>query len=402
MTQPAGAPAAERTERYRDALAVPEFRVIFLVQVITFVGVIMADFATTVLVFRKTGSPLLASLVLALAFTPYLFAGPLLSSLVDRVPLRRLMVAGMSLTGLIAAAMAIPGMPVPALLGMVFLIGTVSPVLAGARSATLPQVLPGPAYVPARSLLRIVAQSAQVFGLAAGGVLLTVVEPHTALLAEAVAFGFAALIMRFGTKERRPATPAGKSMVRDSLAGIKAVLALRPLRRNLVLGWIVAALSVTPEALALPYAAEAGIGTAWIGVMMAALPLGCALGEFAVMRALTPTRQIRAIVPLAVLVLAPLLGYALKPGLAGVVLLLFASGAGVGHHLGQDHQLIKVTPADLRSRALAVQTMGLMFFQGAGFATAGLAAEFTPVSVVVPVSAAAGLIAVALLRPTRK
>ena len=45
-----------------------------------------------VLVFERTGSPLLASLTFALGFLPYLVSGALLSAVVDRMPLRRLLV----------------------------------------------------------------------------------------------------------------------------------------------------------------------------------------------------------------------------------------------------------------------------------------------------------------------
>ncbi|GAA3193269.1 MFS transporter [Actinocorallia longicatena] len=386
--------------RYRDAFAVREFRAIFAAHVISFVGMIMAEFATTVLVYRKTGSPLLTSLVFALAFLPHLFAGTFLSSLVDRIPLRRLMTGCTLATAALAGIMAVPGMPVPALLLLVFMIGMVSPILGGARAATLPQVMPGPAYVPARSMLRVVTQSAQVFGLGAGGLLLTVIEPHTALLLEACAFVVAAMLLRFGTSERPPAPSDGTSMVKDSLSGIRDVLSLRPLRRNLLLGWTVSMLSVAPEALANPYAAEAGFDTARLGLMMAALPLGCTVGEFAGMWLMSPSRQVRLIAPLAAVVLVPLLGYALTPGIAGVMLILFVSGAGIAYHLGQDHHLLESTPEALRSRALALQTTGLMFFQGVGFAGAGAAGQFASVSVIVPVCAVLGLLALAALRPS--
>lgn len=391
--------ATETRQRYRDALASGEFRAIFAAQAIAMVGMMAADFATTVLVYRRTGSALLSALVLALAFLPHLFSGALLSSLVDRVPVRRLMTSCCLLVAVLAALMALPGMPVAGLLALVFLVGTAGAVLAGGRAATLPQVLSAEAYVPGRSLLRLIAQVAQVVGFGLGGLLLTVVTPRAALLMEAAAFVVAAALLRWGTRERPAAGGGGGSVFRDSLGGIREVMAVRPLRRNLLLGWAVPLLAVFPEALVNPYAAERSMTTAELGLLAAAMPFGCLVGEFAGMRALTPSRQVRLIVPLAALSLAPLLGYALRPGPAGAALLLFLAGTGVIHHLGQDHHLMRVTPAPLRSRALAVQTAGLMFSQGAGVAVAGFAAEFVRVSVVVPVAGAVGLAAVLLLRP---
>lgn len=394
--------APQERQRYRDALAVGEFRVIFTAQIIAMVGMMMADFATTVLVYRRTGSALLSALVLALAFVPHLFSGTLLSSLVDRVPVRRLMTACCLLIAVLAALMAVPGTPVAALLGLVFLIGTVSPVLSGARAATLPEVLPPAAYIPGRSLLRLVAQLSQVVGLGLGGLLLTVVAPATALLLESAAFLLAAALLRLGTRERPPVSAGGGSMLRDSLTGVREVMALRPLRRNLMLGWAVPMLALFPEALANPYAAERSMTTAELGLMTAALPLGALIGEFLGMWALAPARQIRLIAPLAVVSLAPLLCYALRPGFAAATLLLLVAGTGVIQHLGQDRHLLQVVPGRLRSRALALQTTGLMFFQGLGFAAAGASAEFLPVPVVVPAAGLLGLAAVAVLRPGRQ
>ena len=81
------------TGGYLDALAVGEFRALFAAYTVSMLGDIVAAVALTVLVFERTGSPFLAGVTFTLAFVPYLFAGALLSSLVDRVPPRRLMIA---------------------------------------------------------------------------------------------------------------------------------------------------------------------------------------------------------------------------------------------------------------------------------------------------------------------
>src|SRR5262249_60966055 len=56
----------------------------------------------------------------------------------------------------------------------------------------------------------------------------------------------------------------------------------------------------------------------------------------------------------------------------------------------------------LRSRALALSAAGLMFTQGVGFAFWGIAGQYAPLAVVIPVAAAAGTLAVATLRPHRR
>ena len=349
-------------------------------------------------VYQRTGSPLLTALVFTLAFTPHLLAGAFLSALVDRVPARRLLVTCNLVIAALSAIMAIPGLPVAALLALVFAMGMTVPVLSGTRAATLPEILPGPAYVPGRSLIRLVAQGGQVAGLGLGGLLLTGVKPQVALLMESVAALVAAALLRWGTTERKVAGAGGGSLIADSLGGLREVMAIRPLRRILLLGWIVSALSVAPEALANPYAHEHGFSTAKLGLMMAALPLGCVLGEFAAMKALKPGLQIKLITPLATCVLAPLALFALEPGFLAVMAIFLVSGSGVAYHLGQDHLVLKVAPQHLLTRALALQSAGLMFWQGMGFALAGAAGQFAPVSAVVTCASVLGLLAIVLLR----
>jgi hypothetical protein len=58
-------------------------------------------------------------------------------------------------------------------------------------------------------------------------------------------------------------------------------------------------------------------------------------------------------------------------------------------------------PPDLRNRALALAGAGLMFTQGAGFAPWGLAGQYLPVTVAIPLAAAAGVVAATILRPRR-
>jgi hypothetical protein len=55
----------------------------------------------------------------------------------------------------------------------------------------------------------------------------------------------------------------------------------------------------------------------------------------------------------------------------------------------------------LRNRALAVAGAGIMFTQGAGFALWGVAGQYLPPTVVIPLAAAAGALAATILRPRR-
>ncbi|MBL0804310.1 MFS transporter, partial [Streptomyces albidoflavus] len=166
-------------------LAVPEFRALLLAQTLATCGTVVVQTTLSVLVYARTGSALLASLAFALGFTPYLFGATLLSAVADRCPARDVLVVCQALSCAVAAAMALPGLPVPVLLALVLVLGVAAPVFQGARAAALPDLLPDGGYPLGRSLLRLVAQSTQVAGFAVGGLLLLAVPAAHALLASA-------------------------------------------------------------------------------------------------------------------------------------------------------------------------------------------------------------------------
>ena len=129
-------------------LGVAEFRAIFVANIVSMLGTVVAAVALTVLVYEQTGSAALAASVMALAFLPYLLGGVLMGAAPDRWAPRRVLVVLDLLSAVLVGVMVIPGMPVAALLVLLFANGLLAPVYQGVRAAMLPDVLPpGPAYV---------------------------------------------------------------------------------------------------------------------------------------------------------------------------------------------------------------------------------------------------------------
>jgi predicted MFS family arabinose efflux permease len=395
-------PAIPSRARYRDVLGAAEFRAIFVANIVSMLGSVVAAVALTVLVYQQTRSPALAASVMALSFLPYLVGGALLGAAADRLPARRVLVACDLASAALIGCMVIPGVPLPALLALLFAIGLIAPVYQGVRSALLPEVLPpGPHYVLGRALMRMVAQSAQVVGYGVGGLLLASLSPRGALVADAMSFAASGLVLRFGTAARPGSATRRGSMARDSLTGLRNVFAHRPTRRILLFSWLVPACVVAPEALAAPYAAHIGQPARAAGFLLMGLPIGTVAADIIAARMLTSRRQRRIIVPAALLSLAPLAAFAASPGLVLAVGLLAVAGLGHAWTAGMDGLLIDTAPSGLRNRALALAGAGLMFTQGAGFALWGMAGQWVPVTVVIPLAAIAGVLACTLLRPQR-
>ena len=387
---------------YRDVLGVAEFRAVFAADLVSMLGSVLAAVALTVLVYQQTRSPALAASVMALSFVPYLVGGVLLGAVVDRLPPRTVLVACDLASAALIGCMVIPGMPLPALLVLLFAAGLLSPVYQGARAAVLPELLPpGPRYVLGRSMMRMVAQSAQIAGYGVGGLLLAILPPRGALLADALSFTASALLVRLGTARRPARASRSVSMARDSLAGLRHVLAHRPTRRILLFSWLVPACAVAPEALAAPFATHIGQPARAAGFLLMGIPIGTVAADVIAARLLATRLQRRIIVPAALLTCAPLAAFAASPGLVPAMSLLVLAGLGNAWTAGIDGLLIGTAPAALRNRALALAGAGLMFTQGAGFALWGAAGQVRPPTAAIALAAAAGAIAAATLRPHR-
>ncbi|MFC7330894.1 MFS transporter [Marinactinospora rubrisoli] len=389
---------------YRRVLAEGEFRVLLAAEILSMIGLIAAQVTLSVLIYQRTGSPLLSALTFAVGFVPHLLGAVFLSALTDRFPVRGLLVVTQGGAAVITAAMAVPGVPIPVLLGLLAVSGAIAPVYQGARSATLPDILTPAGFPLGRSLLRMVAQGSQIAGFAFGGVLLLAIPPSVALLIGAGALLLSALLLQVRTR-RRPARIAARSdglavpasVAHDSLAAVRDAAASPRLRTLLLLGWLPPALAITPEALAAPLADRLGGGSMTVGLLLAAAPAGMLAGELGVGTLLSAERWDRWMVPLALLLFAPLPLFVLAPAPGLAIALLVVSGVGYGYTLALDQRLLAAIPEQARGRALSLASAGLMVTQGLGFAAAGALAEGVAPHLVVTAAGAAGLLTVGLL-----
>lgn len=387
--------AVEQRTTYRQVLAEREFTAVLAAWLISMLGNVLSHVALSYLVFSRTGSPLLASLAFSLSWVPHLFVGTLLAALPDRVPPRRLMVGCDLLCAGVVTVMVVPGLPVAALLLLVLAQGCVTPVFGAGRAATLPGLLPGDLYVVGKALLSLVAQSSQLVGYALGAALLAVLSPRTVLLIDAASFLLSAVVLRLGTRERRPLRAPAGSLARDSLAGVRALFAQRRLRALLLLDWLPPMFGVVPEAVAVPYAAAQGGGASGAGVLLGAVAAGVIVGELVVARLLRPSARIRWLAPLALWIFVPPLLFALRPSLPIAAALLLLSGVGWSYNLAKAQLFLDALPLDLRGRGLTVASSGSMLTQAVGFVLGGAVAELLAPHDVVALSAAAGLLATA-------
>jgi predicted MFS family arabinose efflux permease len=388
-----GAPSG-RAATYREVFAVREFRALFAAHLLSVAGDQFARVALAVLVFERTHSAGLTALTYALTFLPSLVAGPLLSGIADRRPRRQVMVAADLARAVLVATMAIPGMPLLAVGGLLIVVQFLAAPFNAARAATLPVILEGDRYVVGSAVSNMTYQLAQLAGFASGGVLVAGFGPTEALLLDAATFVASAAFVRLGVRAReapRAGGGAGRSWFGD-LAGGAALVWRDPRLRSLVALACVSGFYIPVEGLAVPYADRIGAGPAAVGLLMAANPAGTVVG-MALINRLPPDTRRRLLGPLAVAACVPLLGCALHPGLAITLALWALSGVASAFQIVANAEFVRSVPDQRRGQAFGLAASALLAAQGLGVLLSGIAAEVAAPGLVLAVVGGLGALA---------
>jgi len=375
------APATRRAT-YRQVFAEPRFRLLFLTRSLAIGADTLRTVALSVLIFAATGSPLLAAVTYGIAFLPQAIGGTLLGAMADRLRPRPLITVGYGLEAGVAAALALAGLPAGASLALVAAIACLTPVFAGASSRLIAEALTGDAYVLGRSLANIATSAAQLLGLAAGGATVAALGARHALLVTAAGH----LVAAAAIWARLPGLPAAAappgqprvSVLRQSWA-VNRQLATDPAVRVLLLAtWLPPAFLTAAESLIVPYAAQHHFAASSPGLMLACVPAGMIVGDFAAGRLLRPATRERLTIPLMMVAGLPLLAFAAGPPLPVAAGLLAVTGIGPAYLLGIQRRFLDAVPASVLGQAFGLLTTGLMTFQGAGPALFGAVTQLVP------------------------
>ena len=234
--------------------------------------------------------------------------------------------------GLLLLLMAVPAIPVWALLVLAACSAVLGPPFEAARGAMLPDVLSEEDYATGQSLSMASLQVAQLLGFALGGLLLTVAPGVWTLRLDALTFLLSAAVIRRccrwrpGADSEVASTPA--RWLQDSAAGALVVGRSPELRRLLSFCCLTAAVSIVPEGLAVAESKELGGTPLTAGLLSATIPLGAAAGAVLLTRFVAPERRLALVRPLGLLSALALAVTLLVPGLPATALLWVGCGVG--------------------------------------------------------------------------
>ncbi|MEV5428503.1 MFS transporter [Streptomyces sp. NPDC052701] len=382
---------------YRELFRTPGFTPLFLASSAQTMARTVGGLALGVLVFRATQSPLLSAVSMFGSSLTQVFGVTFLLSAADRLPPRAAL-TGLSLTFAAGTALlALPGLPVWAVLAVVLVQGLGESVGGGVRWGLLAELLPEEGYLLGRSVFNMTGGAVQIAGYATGGILVAALSPRPALLLAAALYGTAALTARLRLT-RRPARADGRPSVAATLR-TNAVLWSSPPRRHAYLAlWIPNGLVVGCESLFVAYA-PGGAGT-----LFACAALGMLAGDVTVGRLVPPRLRPRLGTPLLLLLAAPYLAFLLRPPLPAAAALAALASVGFGASLVQQEQLMSRTPGHLAGHALGLHSAGMLTAQGASAALAGTLAQLASPAWAITLLAAGSIVVTAVLwgRPRRE
>jgi len=333
----------------------PAFRQLFLAHAVSRAGDAFNTVALVVLVFRLTGSGLGVAGTVAFEVAPILLLSPVAGLAADRLPRRSLMLTADVVRAGLAGLLAVSHSTVALTYAVAFGLSTGSVLFNPAASSLVPDVVDEEELVAANSALWTVAVVAQIAFAPLAGALIAGVGVGAAFGLNALSFVVSGAVLAPLRAGRTPAATAGVRGWRGMSEGL-SVIKSSPLLARLAVVQPLAALSAGATGGLLVVLAEERLelGPSGLGVLLAAIGTGAALGPLLLGRFIRPGARGWLYGPL-------LLRGGVDFGLASTTNALVAGGAlgayGVGTSTGtvafQSTVQSQVTP-DRRGRTFAL------------------------------------------------
>jgi diguanylate cyclase (GGDEF)-like protein len=396
-----------RRVTFSDVLANPEFRAMYVAQALSFFGDQLARIAVAVLVFSRSHSALLTAVSFGVSYLPWVVGGPLLSGYADRLRRRNVMIFCDLVRAALVLGLAIPGVPIAALLVLVTLIALMEPPFSASRASMLPDVVgEGEQYAIASTLSNTTNNLGGVLGFALGGLIISGIGVRPTIVLDSVSFLISAAFLRAAVTSRPAVSGGPRDLAAELREGAQAIFGDTYLRWLVVTSWLVVGATIATESIAVPYASAHGGGPVAAGLLTAALPSGLVVGAVIVGRLVHPRNASRYILPMAISTPAVLALTAFNPPNVVVWLLWFVAGALSAMQVIANRLFVAAVPREVRGRAFGLAAAGIASAQGFGALICGAVAQHVSpavgvADVALPAFAAICLISLRTFAPSR-
>ncbi|TMC44532.1 MAG: MFS transporter [Chloroflexi bacterium] len=299
---------------YRDVLAIPQFRRLWIGQGVSYFGDMMNTTGLAIMLFVVTRSPVMVALGLIAKAVPTIMFGLLAGPLVDRFNRQRVMVLADLARALLTVTIPFWALNwLPGVFIAVFLIAIASTFFNPAKQAIIPNLVPERLLVRANSLVQSSERTMELVGYALAGVLAATISWVPLFLIDAATYLFSAATLLGVPDSIRSARQKQVTLSRDIADGMRFIV------RSPVLRSIMALTAMTglfagmtfPTLVVLAYGALHA-GASGYGVLEAVIGGGAILGAMA-------SPQLMARYRAGVLILIGVAGFGLSYALTGLL-----------------------------------------------------------------------------------
>jgi MFS family permease len=340
------------------ALAVRNYRLFFLGQVVSVSGTWMQMIAQDWLVLNLTDSGFALGFVTALQFLPMLVVGPWAGVLADRVDKRRLLIAMNVTAGLLGLTLGILTATGSIQLWMVYVLalglGLANAFEMPARQAFSLEMVGPEKLTNAVGLNSIIMNAGRLVGPALGGVLIATLGLAVCFLLNAASYIIvvvALVAMRPQELIRTAPVARAKGQLRE---GFRYVWSTPGLRTPLVVIAVVGTFAYEFQ-VSLPLLARFTFGTGadGYGILQSAMGVGAIVGGLALATRIRPSH--RGIGWACLAFGSAILLVAAMPSMVGAVLALPLVGATSILVVTQSNSILQLTaPPEMRARVIAL------------------------------------------------
>lgn len=351
------------------------FTYLWLGQLISGMGSALTTLASSILVYRVTGSALSVGLMLIATAGPTVLVGLLAGVFVDRYDRRRILLAS-DLTR--AVLIFLVPFLVPHSMFWLYAIVAVSSAITqffdSAHASILPELASDEDLASANSFMAISSIGSTTVGFAAAGFLASAADLNLAFYLDAFSFLVSAVLITLAHVPPSPKVEdtSAAAIGRNLLAGIRTVRDISVLRSLFLMVLPIFIIFGLTNSLYLPFALKVLGGTEFqFGLQQAAEAVGIALGSLLMARLADRIREGQWLVLSYILMAIVGAAFAASSRMDLAILLLAVSGfVNAPSFIGRQLVIQRATPRDLRGRVNSAffVVRDLMFVVGMGLA----------------------------------